>query len=60
MIEIPGKLNKSDTWLKFRCVIFHSALFHLHELLQERKKIFFTLCHLSFIISFYFSLSFAS
>ena len=31
MIEICGKLDKLNTELVFRCVIFHLALFHLHE-----------------------------
>ena len=42
MIEICGKLDKSNTSLNFTCVIFRSALFHLHKLLQERA------CFLSF------------
>ena len=32
VIEICGKLDKSNTKLKFRCVIFHLALFQFHVL----------------------------
>ena len=35
MVEICGKLDKSNTYLKFRFVIFRSALFHLPELLHK-------------------------
>ena len=34
MIEIFGKLDKSKIQLKFRCVVFRAALFHI-ELLQS-------------------------
>ena len=33
MIEICVKLDKSNNYLKFRFVIFHSGLFRLHKLL---------------------------
>ena len=39
MTEIWGKLIKSNTLLKFRCVKFRSALFHLHELLQGFEEV---------------------
>ena len=38
MIEIFGKLDKSNTSLKLRCVIFRSALFTLYELNQDRDS----------------------
>ena len=38
MKEICGKWDKSNTSLKFRCLIFRSALFHLKLLHDEMKK----------------------
>ena len=38
MIEIRGKFDKSNTFLKFRCVIFCLALFR-HELHQTTEEV---------------------